>query len=127
MNNTTICSICGRTITEQNTTEFGGNLLCTDCYDSHTTRCDCCGERIWNSESEGNNDITLCRHCYSERYTTCENCGMLIHNDYAFYEDNDDYPYCQECFNERRNEAIKSYNYKPEPIFYGLDLLFMGV
>ena len=52
----------------------------------------------------------------------------MIHNDSAYYlNDDDDYPYCQECYERRMNYAIKNYSYKPEPIFHGSGSLFFGV
>lgn len=121
------CSVCGQIIPQKNSIEFNGAIICTDCYDAETVRCDCCGERIWCRDAEGNDSITLCVNCYDNRYTTCEDCGALIHNDNAYYEDDSDYPYCERCFTARQNLAIKPYNYKPEPVFYGSGNLFMGV
>lgn len=104
------------------------NVLCEDCYNDETRECDCCGERIWNNEDEGDDNITLCRDCLTDHYCTCHECGNLIHNEDAFYESDDsDYPYCGRCFNELKNKVIHSYNYKPDPMFYGSDDLYMGV
>lgn len=123
----TICSSCGVELTNETITKFDGKLYCEECLREKTITCDCCGKRIYRDETRGNEIITLCDDCYEYSYTYCEHCGMLIHNDDAHYENDSDYPYCAECFAKVQERAIKSYNYKPEPIFYGSGNLFMGV
>ena len=127
MEEKTICSVCGAKLTDENATEFDGKMFCDECLRKKTTTCDCCGERIYRDEVQGDEFTALCDDCYEYSYTHCENCGTLIHNDDANYEDDSDYPYCSECFAKLQENAIKSYNYKPEPIFYGSGNLFMGV
>lgn len=122
-----LCSHCGAELTQEEMTEFEGNIYCADCLNDLTTVCDCCGDRIRRDEAEGDSETTLCHHCYDYNYTTCEDCGVLIHNDDAYYDDDSDYPYCQSCYEKLQEDSIKSYNYKPEPIFYGSGVLFMGV
>lgn len=121
------CSVCGAKLTEETATEFEGQIFCEDCFDETVTVCDCCGRRIWRSDATENDSITLCDSCYDYNYTHCDECGRLIHNDDAFYEDESDYPYCQSCFEKLQERAIKSYNYKPEPTFYGSGNLFYGI
>jgi len=121
-----ICSVCGAEITEETANEFDGQIICDDCLNSETTTCDCCGERIYRGEAQGNSRITLCDNCYEYNYTHCEDCGRLIHNDDAMYDFDSDYPYCPECYSKLKETAIKPYNYKPEPIFYGSGNFFMG-
>lgn len=121
------CSVCGAKLTEETVTEFEGQIFCEDCFDESVTVCDCCGRRIWRSDATENDSITLCDSCYDYNYTHCDECGRLIHNDDAFYEDESDYPYCQSCFEKLQEKAIKSYNYKPEPTFYGSGNLFYGI
>ena len=122
-----ICSMCGKELTSDTAKHFRGNVLCNECFEQNTTLCDCCGERIWSSEAQGDSNIELCDRCYENYYIHCDDCGRVIHNDDAFYEDDSDYPYCYTCYTQRQGAAIKSYNYKPEPIFYGSGNLFMGV
>lgn len=121
------CSICGARLTEETAHEFDGQIMCEDCFDEQTTVCECCGERIWRDNAEGDSYTTLCQHCYDYSYTSCDACGRLIHNQDAHYEDDSDYAYCESCFDKLQEKAIKSYNYKPEPIFYGSGNLFYGV
>lgn len=123
-----VCSSCGKELTNENLIEFDGLTFCADCLENQTTTCDCCGERIWRDENSGDANTILCERCYEYNYTHCERCGRVIHNDNTYYlNDDDDYPYCLDCCETIRNSSIKSYNYKPEPIFYGSGNLFMGV
>ena len=119
-----ICSVCGAILTDETANYFDNQAMCDHCLDEQTTVCDCCNERIWRDEAEGDSYTTLCSRCYEYHYTTCEHCGRLIHHDDAYYDD--DYPYCESCYNHIQQRPIKSYNYKPEPIFYGSGNLFYG-
>ena len=122
-----ICSECGAVLTEQTASVIDGEIYCPDCIERLTTTCDCCGRRILRCDAESDGCIMLCRHCYEYSYTRCEGCGCIISNDEANYVDGDDYPYCDECYRKIEEEPIKSYGYKPEPIFYGSGNLFYGV
>ena len=122
-----ICSECGAVLTEQTSSVIDGEIYCPDCMERLTTTCDCCGRRILHCDAESDGCIMLCRHCYEYSYTRCEGCGCIVSNDEANYVDGDDYPYCDECYRKLEEEPIKSYGYKPEPIFYGSGNLFYGV
>ncbi len=121
------CSVCGERLTEAQATLFDDKILCEHCLDEETTICDCCMERIWTSRARGDGYTTLCRDCYANNYTTCSHCGILVHNDNVYYDDDTDNAYCGTCFEKVRNLPIKSYNYKPEPIFYGSGSPYLGV
>ncbi len=125
--NKIICSECGAILTNETAHEFEGKTFCRECLERVTTTCECCGTRIWNDEAQGDSNIVLCNRCYEYNYSVCEDCGRIIHNDNAYYFDDSDYPYCYECFQKLQSNPIKSYNYKPEPIFYGSGSLFMGI
>lgn len=126
--NTIICSHCGAVLTDATSHPFGEQIFCETCLVTLTSVCENCGERIWNDNACGDDYTILCAHCYGHYYTNCERCGRLIHNDDACYvDDDDDIPYCQRCIEEVERNPIKSYNYKPEPIFFGSGNLFMGV
>lgn len=127
MDKRNVCSHCGAVFGEKELTDFEGEMFCEACLSDLTTVCDCCGDRIYRSESTGDSETVLCQDCYDYHYTTCTECGAIIHNDDAHYEEDSDYPYCGECYEKIDSEAIKSYSYKPEPIFYGSGVLFMGV
>lgn len=125
--NKQICSGCGQVI-ETETHEFRGKMLCEDCFYEKTTICDSCGKRIWTDEAVSDSRHSYCYDCYERSYTSCEDCGCIIHNDEVYYLDEyDDDPYCYSCYEKRHVSSIKTYGYKPEPIFYGSGNLFMGV
>ena len=131
MNNeqTFLCSECGAVVTEETLIEFDGRILCGTCLENLTVICNCCGDRIWQSDDEGDSNVSLCSGCREYNYVACEGCNCLIANDDANYDANydDDYPYCDDCYRKLQECAIKSYNYKPEPQFYGSGNLFYGV
>ncbi len=123
-----LCVFCGKELTEENKKEFDGSTLCEECLEQRTTVCENCGDRIWNDDVQGDGHTLLCNYCYEHHFTNCERCGRLIHNNSAYYfDDEDDYAYCYECMEKMKNAPIKSYNYKPEPIFYGSGNFYMGI
>lgn len=122
------CAFCGAILDESEVRTFGGRILCESCFEHDTVVCACCGDRIWENDSHGDEYTQLCCDCYDDRYTHCERCNRLIRNDDAYYTDEySDSPYCEECYDNIIKASIKPYQYKPEPIFYGLGDFFMGV
>lgn len=124
---TTVCGCCGNRIWIDDSRTFDGKTMCENCFDEQTSVCEECGRRIWNDDVCGDSDTVLCGHCEDHYYTNCDECGRLIHRDDANYEEDDDYVYCDSCYEKLEEKPIHSYNYKPEPIFYGSGNLFMGV
>ena len=122
-----LCSHCGAELTHEELTEFEGKIYCAECLERLTTTCDCCGRRILCCDAESDGSTLICERCYEYGYTRCEGCCCIISNDEANYTDGDDYPYCDECYRKLEENPIKSYGYKPEPIFYGSGNLFYGV
>ncbi len=118
------CEFCGKELTEETAVHFDNVVMCKSCMEQQTVTCSDCGAVIWLENAEGDADTILCGDCY-EHYTHCEECGRLITHDMALYHY--DYPYCYDCYQKIEDNAIKNYNYKPEPIFYGSGNLFMGV
>lgn len=128
MKDTKHCSFCQREFSIGNLTLFDDNLLCTDCLEEQTIICYDCGKRIWNTDATEYSGYNYCISCYDDRFTTCDGCGNVIYYDDAYYyEDDEDHdtPYCNNCYYDKEH-SIHSYQYKPEPIFYGSGL-FMGV
>ena len=124
-----VCSICGCLLSEESENVFDGEVMCENCLDTNTVICDHCGRRVWRDNAEGDSNTTLCERCYENHYTYCEDCGRLLRYDDAYYFDDEDeeYPYCRACYEKRENRSIRSYNYKPEPIFYGSGNFYFGV
>jgi len=114
----TTCALCG--CEENDIHEFEDTPICTNCYESETMSCVHCDRRIWVEDA----DSDMCPSCY-ENHTHCHECNILIHCGDALYCD-DDIPYCHACYENSNDRAIKSYSYRPEPIFYGSGL-FLGV
>lgn len=56
----TVCSVCGKDITEENVHKVGEKTLCDECLESHTSCCACCGERIWTEEVIEDEYIIVC-------------------------------------------------------------------
>lgn len=121
------CSHCGEVLTEETMREFDGEIMCEHCLDELTTICECCNERILRDNAESDGYTTLCYNCYDNFYHYCCECGRLVHQSDVYYEDGSDEPYCETCYDKLDNNAIKTYDYKPEPIFYGSGDLFYGV
>ncbi len=128
MNEKQTCEICGIALEKESVQHFEGEVLCPSCLESQTVICDNCGRRVWREDSEGDAYIRLCRRCFDYNYTTCEDCGRIIPCDEARYPaDDSDNPYCDSCYGRLFESAIKSYYYKPEPIFFGPGSLYLGV
>ena len=122
------CRYCRKVLTKKDRCEFDGKVMCKACLDEMTSICAHCGERLWNDENSGSDDFVLCQRCYDNHYITCERCGHIIHYDAAVYFDDEYYPYCGSCYDVlAKNEIIHDYNYKPEPVFYGKDDMYLGV
>ena len=124
----TKCEYCGKMMREDEIQAFQGVIMCKDCLEEKTVICTWCNNRIWNEDNYGNGSVDLCQTCYDSHYTNCERCGRLIHYDDAMYLEDDGDPYCESCYeSEQKYQVIHDYNYKPEPIFYGKDDMYMGV
>lgn len=131
------CEKCGCSIHQDDAYWHDNTCMCEDCFDDSTVECSRCGHRIWNSDDYGDETISLCQRCHDNYYTHCESCNNLIHIDDAYYSESSDSYYCCDCHedhydeDEDENNYIKSYSYKPTPIFYGgawdSKTLFLGV
>lgn len=125
MNNSTCCT-CGCVLGEDDVFFFDDDYYCGDCLDERTVTCCHCGKRILRDDDFGDDYISLCNRCRNQHYLECNTCGRLIREEDAYYEsDDDDTPYCHTC--HFQNNTIKSYYYKPEPIFYGDGIRYFGV
>lgn len=122
------CGVCHSLHPIEDLTWFDDERVCPECMEDTTTTCGRCGERIWIEDDVGNEDSGhLCQSCYDRYYNTCERCHRIICEEDAYYED-DDTVLCYTCHRQNRSRySINDYSYKPEPIFYGSDTLYMGV
>lgn len=128
MENREHCDACGQTFSQTDLIEFDGQLLCPGCLEERTLICAHCGTRIWRDENAGDAATPLCQHCYDAHYVTCTRCGRVIHDDDAYYQDDDsDEAMCYGCRIQCRRGEIEDYYYKPEPVFHGQGPRFFGV
>ena len=129
MSRTFICSHCGREHLISECCVFDSQNLCRNCYDTATCVCDHCGRHIWAEDSCGDENHSLCQTCRARYYTPCTDCGRLVERDNLHFlsEDSTD-GYCAECYDRHlRENGIRNYSYKPEPIFYGTSSRYLGV
>lgn len=125
------CEHCGNYFTYEvdsqdvHITTYGavGADWCPDCVDNDARQCFDCGE--YYSEdcidehsvySEG--DVYVCESCIDDHYRTCQDCGILMHEDYAYWpEDNDwDGPYCPDCW--PNHNGLSGYHHTTGDIFH---------
>lgn len=126
--NTIYCSCCNEIVAVQDSVSMSEDYLCLNCAEDKTIICHGCGERIWRSDNSGTSATPLCGYCRDNDYIECEGCGILVDNDSACYiEHGDDTLYCNLCYQDNLEKPIHSYNYKPEPVFYGEGKMYMGV
>lgn len=121
------CESCGQNF-DVDLITFEGLELCSSCFNTATTLCADCGRRIWTAENAGTASHPLCQDCYDRNYIHCSYCGHLLHENDAYYENEDsDEPFCYECYTRRNNSGVHDYYFKPAPIFYGSAPRYMGV
>lgn len=123
-NNTALCYECLNAFPADDLTAVvigsGEQHVCPDCLARMYSRCEACGEYRHNYDMwlrNYHNSHSICHRC-SPAYTTCAHCGELLLREEALAEGHvvDGLFYCSdECWNHR--PVIKSYGYKPEPIF----------
>ena len=129
MDETVICSRCSEEIPIEDCTFLDDEVLCPDCVDEHTCICSHCGNRIWQNDSVCDENLILCQHCAETYYDRCSDCGRLVDLDDLHYLDENSYTgYCESCYNHHiRGSGVRSYCYKPDPIFYGAGPRYFGV
>lgn len=120
------CSVCGSL---HPVAELDDTYLCETCLHTETVRCQRCGERIWTDDNAGDGNTPLCQGCYERHYVTCEDCGRVIHQEDAYYVDEDCYEArCYSCHCRHTDQrVIHDYYYKPDPIFHGDGSRYFGV
>ena len=122
------CGVCHALHPMEELVCFNDTLICPDCLEDSTVICNRCGDRLWSEDDQGD-DVSghLCQTCYDRYYNTCDECHTVIPEADAYYED-DDRVLCHDCHIRRRSQySINDYSYKPDPIFYGSDTMYMGV
>jgi len=141
-----ICDDCGDYANPENMCEIGGSVVCSSCEDNYVS-CDNCDEychidemtitafdnlcpscaelpycvecdaRIPEYEETSLPDgSAVCPSCYSEYYGGCTECGDVYLVDSLTWRG--DGFVCSDCREDVEDE-IRSYTYKPTPIFHG--------
>lgn len=128
MAETFICSNCGQEYRCSEMVAFEGQQLCIHCQGTLTEICEYCGERFWARDNCGDRHIAICRNCI-DNYARCVRCGHLVPEDDLHYLNDDDVDgCCSSCWESHSpSQAIQSYYYKPEPIFYGDGTRYYGI
>lgn len=126
-----LCGACGGVIPHGSGVLCDGEVVCEDCRDTMTAEgdmveCDGCGSYT-SSTFDGAcdpgawvDDGVYCQSCYDERFGCCDSCGETFYrDDLVDTEDSygDNVTVCESCA-ERYNGAIRSYSYKPDPVFH---------
>lgn len=138
-----LCNDCGSFIFDGEGTEVNVHnsstssrmstvVVCDGCLEDYT-RCTDCGEYYSASLIELSDDeYDICRRC-SEYWIRCYDCGTVMRRDDAEYNEENGEWYCPDHY-EALRYRIRSYSYKPEPIFHStagetsvFPLLYMGV
>lgn len=103
-------------------------IICDDCYSSSYFTCYSCDETHHDNNGNSCNGHTYCDDCYSENFSSCDNCGNIFHRDDMNYHEESETDLCDDCYNEakKKNKNIKSYNYKPCPVFFGNSSAYLG-
>lgn len=129
MNETVICAYCHEEIKLEDAVVFDGRYICKTCYHESTVTCDDCGRVILCHDAESDARRTLCRSCFTSHYLRCDSCNCIIPDGQAFYlDDDEDTPLCGCCYDLRnQSHTIRSYYYKPTPVFCGTGPRYFGV
>jgi hypothetical protein len=127
-----VCDHCGETHEVDLMTWHEDELFCQDCIDQNFTTCDDCGNLHRDCDITHIDGNDVCDNCRMNNYVTCERCGDYAHVDNSYYSDELDEnfcsDYCRDSEESERCASIRSYNYKPDPEFFGSDTrLFLGV
>ena len=119
----TICEECGSLVRKDELEEVDGHMLCETCRDDDSVCfiCQDCEElhmRRYNDYILLGDGSMICESCaQSGDYVRCENCEEWFRVDDMEYDEEDDDYYCPDCMDSRKRRSIKSYGYKPDPIF----------
>ena len=147
------CVECGEVSEDMMDTVEG--MVCNNCYEDYYGYCEECGEVHNLDNMSWFNDNHYCDDCYNELIGVCEDCGCEVSRDELTDVGRNVYRWvCPDCVNEYHtcsycgdifeelcssglcdgcqesnsvDGIIESYNYKPDPIFFGEGDRFFGV
>lgn len=114
----TRCEDCDELVLDEELVpvDDSAHYVCEDCAANYHT-CSYCQELFSPHRiAIDTGRRTLCRFCYEDYFFSCAECGEVYHIDDA--ERVNDYYLCTECAENHRS-PIQSYDFKPEPLFFG--------
>lgn len=132
------CAHCGELVHNDNldtvrnyNTSWRGveECWCESCREEHTSYCEWCETHVHGiCVSQATNGYYVCDTCVEDEFHWCDECGDLIHQDDAYWDEDEERYFCNSCYDNRRSRAVKNYGYKPSPQFHGEDSeLYLGV
>jgi len=126
-NSYSTCERCGSFAPDERvTTVQDGDVVCLSCRADNYVECDRCHEYhlIEDSTTTGHGS-DICPSCRSDYYWQCDRCDVWNRDGSDCYNDccQDDCT-CDEC--ENGSGVLRSYSYKPYPIFRGDGPLYLG-
>ena len=108
---TTECTDCGNRIFVEVSTEYDGQIYCSDCFGDSFFYCDDCEEYFPRSREVyiEHSESSICTSC-SEDYTECYECGEL----YGEVTEIDGHYYCEHCVEEHFKYCDNCHTYVTE-------------
>ncbi|MGH3588984.1 MAG: amidoligase family protein, partial [Pseudonocardia sp.] len=132
---TVACGRCREDVHGANTRlSAEGDRICSGCQ-ARVKRCDCCGLPR-SREGVHTDGGRVCQWCRRSYFYECDDCATLISagsycTECAGTDDRDDADgvdcSCDVCRTELHESSILSYDYRPEPEFFGDGPLYMGL
>ena len=122
MENTMICSVCGKEENRYEMVKLNGEWFCVECLDKKYFYCEehrdyePVENRVQFTDVYGN-EREMCQEAFDEYYIICDDCGSPMRRGDG-YTMGDNY-LCSNCYEERK--VIKHYHYH-----HGQDLYFHG-
>lgn len=118
----TTCDHCGELRRNDDLTEVEGKYVCEECleHSGDYFMCEVCEE--WHSFDNGYGEWHsggyICQHCMDwEDVRQCDECHRWFDMDDIDYDEDEDDYICADCERRAVSRSIKSYGYKPDPIF----------
>ena len=115
------CGVCGGVHKYSEMMLSAGMLVCASCAGLHFFTCGECGKLMGRAGSRTVEGKRLCLSCLLN-YVRCNECGMYLKRNTKNAVRSEDGWYCKKCYSEiekyeKNDEYVRSYAYKPAPLF----------